>query len=206
MARTNWMASESFVGRVAEFQEIRGLRTEMVGALRAKIAKCDDHLSSLEQMRLEGMDMEAMIMAKLEEKKEYEEQIAALELRKFEWSDADKELHKQFYGDPARTGGGIAIEKWARAYGISMSYQDKCELEEALGGLKMRRKASDRTWVNSGNMTTKGLTRTMFLEIVYRYVRDCMVEKNVLKPCMFSEEVRKFYAPKEKVKKEKSAK
>lgn len=204
MPRTNFMQSRGLVERVAKYASTRIDNDQIRIHYNVLIRQSEESLKSLENLRLEGKNVDSVISDTLSKISEYKKAMKDGK-KSFTWQDCDKECYKDFYSDDEGKMGYYAIEFWAKCYGLDLAFRDCEYLVRHCGGSDFSPKSKGRQFCRTGNAAKHGMTQTQFLDTLYSNLHDLMVAKNAINPAVFPEEVRDYYMTK-KEKEAKSAK
>lgn len=123
----------------------------------------------------------------------------------FSFTDADKELYRSYKNATTEAMIYTAMEKWFSKYYLEVAGTLFIhDMMTAVSGVVAN---TTRGIINSGaTVFTKKRSQADFMKAFYGRLSEKMLEAGTLKPTAIPEDVREFYAPKKKDKKEKKAK
>lgn len=124
----------------------------------------------------------------------------------FSFTEADNTLFKEY--DKATTNVMIytAIVKWFKVYGLDVDGTLFIQsMMDAIGG---KQPENNKGIIRSGatKFNAEKRKKANFMKVFYGELAEAMLKAGTLKPTAIPEDVREFYAPKKKDKKEKKAK
>lgn len=188
-----------FINKKAEYKNIQVKYDNEIADAESAIRGLDNCRGSIlpdvDDIDTQIQTIEAHIATLKEDKAKF------LKAERFEWNDADRAMFKGYQNAESDDDILEAINVWCESWELQSRGTDfVAHLCEITGGCAMRRKNTDRAWVNSGctEFNRNGRTRTDILTTIYGELAEKMIEVGTLKPVMVNELVREKYAPKKK--------